>query len=87
MKVQNYIFFVIETKIIIRLLFFYVFAVREHDQKIIGMIDIRHNLENDFWAEYGGHLGYSVRPSERRKGYATEIMKMGLEYAKSLGIE
>ena len=63
------------------------FAVRKRDHKIVGMIDIRHNLENDFLTEYGGHLGYSVRPSERRKGYATEIMKMGLEYAKLLGIE
>ena len=63
------------------------FAVRKRDQKIIGMIDIRHNLENAFLKEYGGHLGYSVRPSERRKGYATEIMKMGLEYAKLLGIK
>ena len=63
------------------------FAVRKRDQKIIGMIDIRHNLENNFLTEYGGHLGYSVRPSERRKGYATEIMKLGLEYAKSLGIK
>jgi predicted acetyltransferase len=63
------------------------FAVRKRDHKIVGMIDIRHNLENDFLTEYGGHLGYSVRPSERRKGYATEIMKLGLEYAKLLGIK
>jgi len=63
------------------------FAVRECDQKIIGMIDIRHHLGNDFLAQYGGHIGFSVCPSERKKGYATEILKMGLEYAKSLNIE
>jgi len=63
------------------------FAVRECDHKIIGMIDIRHNLGNDFLAQYGGHIGFSVCPGERKKGYATNILKMGLEYAKSLNIE
>ena len=43
------------------------FAVRKRDLKIVGMIDIRHNLENEFLAQYGGHIGYSVRPSERKK--------------------
>jgi len=63
------------------------FAVRRHDNKIIGMIDIRHHLGNDFLAQYGGHIGFSVCPGERKKGYATEILKMGLEYTKSLNIE
>ncbi|MCL2011903.1 MAG: GNAT family N-acetyltransferase [Cystobacterineae bacterium] len=63
------------------------FAVRKRDLKIVGVIDIRHNLGNEFLAQYGGHMGYSVRPSERKKGYATEILKMGIEYAKSLNIE
>ena len=63
------------------------FAVRECDRKIIGMIDIRHNLGNEFLAQYGGHIGFSVSPGERKKGYATEMLKMGLEYAKSLNIK
>lgn len=63
------------------------FAVRKQDNKIVGVIDIRHNLENEFLAKYGGHIGFSVRPSERKKGYATQILKMGIEYAKSLGIK
>lgn len=63
------------------------FAVRKRDLKIVGIIDIRHNLENEFLAQYGGHIGFSVRPGERKKGYATEILKMGIEYAKSLNIE
>ena len=41
--------------------------VREADGKIVGMMDVRHDL-NDYLAEYGGHIGYSVRPGERRKG-------------------
>ncbi|KNY29439.1 GCN5-related N-acetyltransferase [Pseudobacteroides cellulosolvens ATCC 35603 = DSM 2933] len=62
------------------------FAVRKSDNKIIGMIDVRHNLNNKFLADYGGHIGYAVRPSERRKGYATSMLKMALEYAKSLSL-
>jgi len=63
------------------------FAVRKHDHKIIGMIDIRHNLGNDFLMQYGGHIGYSVCPNERKKGYATEMLRLGLEYAKLLNID
>lgn len=62
------------------------FVVRGADQRIIGMVDIRHSL-NDFLASYGGHIGYGVRPSERRKGYATAILRMALEYAKRLGLK
>ncbi len=53
----------------------------------MGIIDIRHNLENELLAEYGGHIGFSVRPSERKKGYATEMLKMALIYAKTLGLQ
>ena len=63
------------------------FVLRNHDGKIIGMLDVRHNLNHEFLARYGGHIGYSVRPSERKKGYATDMLKMGLEYAKSLHID
>lgn len=48
------------------------FAVRESDDRIIGMIDLRHTL-NEFLKDLG-NCGYSVRPSERRKGYATEML-------------
>jgi len=53
------------------------------DGKIVGIIDIRHTL-NQFLKDYGGHIGYGVRPSERRKGYATEILRLGLEYCKTI---
>ena len=60
--------------------------VRKEDHKIVGMIDIRHFL-NDFLEKYGGHIGYSVAPSERRKGYAVLMLKMALPKCKELGIE
>lgn len=62
------------------------FAVRKDDRRIVGMIDIRHKL-NDFLQNYGGHIGYGVRPTERRKGYATQMLRMALEYSKNLGLD
>ena len=59
--------------------------VRKTDFGIVGMIDLRHRL-NDFLAEYGGHIGYSVRPDERRKGYAKRMLALVLEEARGRGI-
>lgn len=60
------------------------FAVRKHDDKIIGMIDLRHTL-NEFLKDFG-NCGYSVRPSERKKGYATEMLHQLIEVAKEVGM-
>lgn len=54
--------------------------------RIVGMIDIRHRL-NDYLLAYGGHIGYSVRKSERRKGYAAQMLAQALEICKDMGIE
>jgi predicted acetyltransferase len=62
------------------------FAIRESDERIVGMINIRHQL-NDYLLKKGGNIGYSVRPTERRKGYATEILYLGLEKCEELGLE
>lgn len=61
-------------------------AVRKTDFRIVGMIDLRHRL-NDFLAEYGGHIDYSVRPDERRKGYAKRMLALALQEAKKRGID
>ena len=44
------------------------FLIRESDNKLIGNINIRWNL-NEAMLQYAGHIGYSIRPTERRKGY------------------
>lgn len=60
------------------------FAV-DDTNKIVGIIDLRHSL-NDFLKDFG-NCGYSVRPSERRKGYATEMLRLILGVAKEAGLE
>lgn len=59
--------------------------VREQDQKVVGVIQIRHRL-NAFLEQYGGHIGYSVCPSERRKGYAVQMLQQVLPYCSTLGL-
>lgn len=61
-------------------------AIRESDNKIVGMIDIRHFL-NDYLENFGGHIGYSVRKSERKKGYAKNMLALALEKCKKLNID
>ena len=57
----------------------------DEDDNIVGIIDLRHEL-NDFLKDFG-NCGYSVRPSERRKGYATEMLKLILERARQVGMD
>ena len=59
--------------------------VREEDNKIVGMIQIRHCF-NEYLEKYGGHIGYSVAPSERLKGYGSLMLKLTLPYCKKLGL-
>ncbi|MBS9784392.1 GNAT family N-acetyltransferase [Candidatus Gracilibacteria bacterium] len=63
------------------------FFVYSDNSELIGAIDIRHNLDNTFLKEFGGHIGYGVAPKYRRNGYATKMLEKGLEEAKKLGIE
>lgn len=59
--------------------------VRERDDRIVGMIQIRHEL-NDYLKNYAGHIGYCVRPSERQKGYAKQMLHDCLSYCRKLGL-
>lgn len=57
----------------------------DENERIVGIIDLRHEL-NDFLKDFG-NCGYSVRPSQRRKGYATEMLKLILERARVAGMD
>ena len=61
-------------------------TIRKSDKKIVGNVQIRHYL-NEKLLNYGGHIGDSVRPSERRKGYATEQIRLALKECKKIGID
>ena len=52
----------------------------------LGFLNLRLRL-NNFLLEKGGHIGYSIRPSERGKGYAKETLCQGLQVAKEKNIK
>lgn len=54
--------------------------------KFIGRVSIRHQL-NKKLKQFGGHIGYVIRPSERKKGYGLKILKLSLYKAKYLGLD
>ena len=56
----------------------------DENNRLVGVIDFRHEL-NDFLKDFG-NSGYSVRPSERRKGYATEMLRLIIERAAEIGL-
>ncbi|MFA6520389.1 MAG: GNAT family N-acetyltransferase [Candidatus Paceibacterota bacterium] len=52
--------------------------------RFIGLLKIRHRL----WrSKYASHIGYAIVPTERNKGYATQILRWGVRKAKSMGIK
>lgn len=57
------------------------FLVRKEDDKIIGMINIRHHLTDEM-LRFGGHIGYGIRPTERKRGYNKINLFLGLMKAR-----
>jgi len=53
---------------------------------LVGRISICHDL-NDFLANFGGHIGYCVRPACRQRGFASEMLRQGLVIARAQGID
>lgn len=61
------------------------FSIRKTDNKIIGSIQLRHFLTPEL-EKHGGHIGYGIRPSERRKGYGKQQLILVLNEAYSMKI-
>ena len=60
--------------------------VADVDGEIVGRISVRCAL-NEFLLARGGHIGYAVRPAYRRRGYASEMLRLGLALANARGID
>lgn len=55
------------------------------DKEFLGETTIRHKLTKDL-LKFGGHIGYGIRPTKRKRGYGIKILALGLKKAKKLGI-
>lgn len=62
------------------------FLALNEQEELIGMIDVRHRL-NDYLERFGGHIGYSVRKCQRRKGYATQMLAMALGVCEQISLQ
>ncbi|HCM90265.1 MULTISPECIES: GNAT family N-acetyltransferase [Vagococcus] len=60
--------------------------VNNDSKKVLGLLNLRLEL-NDYLTKIGGYIGYSVAPSERRKGYGSLMLKEGLKLAKTYHID
>ena len=60
--------------------------VRKNDDKIMGTINVRWNL-SEAMLQFGGHIGYGIRPTERRKGYNKINLYLGMKEAKKIGLD
>ncbi|MHC4260649.1 MAG: GNAT family N-acetyltransferase [Planctomycetota bacterium] len=63
------------------------FWLLRNDGRLLGCSRLRHYLSGNFLKHEGGHIGYDIRPSERRKGYGALILRLTLEKARGLGLE
>jgi predicted acetyltransferase len=57
----------------------------DDERQVVGAVNLRHRL-NDKLLRVGGHIGYGIRPSARRKGYATRLLALALQHARELGL-
>ena len=60
--------------------------IRENDSRIVGTVNVRWDL-NEEMLRFGGHIGYGIRPSERRKGYNKINLYLALKEAKKIGLD
>ena len=55
--------------------------------EVVGFLNLRHSLGTEHLRTRGGHVGYSIRPSRRRRGHAGRALGLALDRARELGLE
>lgn len=60
--------------------------IQESNDEVIGRLSIRHSLGNEFLKNFGGHIGYAVKPIHRKRGIGGFLLGEGLKFAEELGI-
>lgn len=60
---------------------------RAADNRLVGMVQLRHNIDIPYLATIAGHIGDCIRPSERNKGYATAQIMLCAQKAKEMGLD
>ncbi|MBE6147227.1 MAG: GNAT family N-acetyltransferase [Firmicutes bacterium] len=63
------------------------FFIRQNDNKIVGMINIRYDISQELLENGASHIGYSIRPTERRKGYNKIQLYLGLLEEQKIGVK
>lgn len=63
------------------------FLAVDGDNRAVGIIDCRRHIDHPSLGEWGGHIGYSVRKSERLKGHAKEMLRQALEMYRKRDVE
>jgi len=56
------------------------------EERLVGVFSLKFEL-TEFLLNYGGHIGYAIRPSDRKRGLATQMLEQGLQLAKEFGFE
>ncbi len=62
------------------------FWLLNNNGRMLGVSNIRHKLNEELY-EYGGHVGYGIRPCDRSHGYGTEILRLSIEKLKVIGVD
>lgn len=66
---------------------YYTYWLTNNEKQLLGVIRIRTSLDNDYVEKYAGHIGYDISPLHRQKGYGKEILRLGLDKARMLGLQ
>lgn len=63
-----------------------VYVALDEQDRVTGVIDLRHHIGHPILGVWGGHIGYTVRPSQRGRGYGAEMLRLNRQNARARGM-